>query len=67
MPEGPSTILKIPGGKIQEYVMKEVKLKLEGGHSVADIEGHLNNTVRPVLWEGTKFQRGLVYWKWWNT
>ena len=59
MPESPSTILKTVGGKIQEYVMKEVKLKLEGGHSVADIEGHLKNTASlvggdqiPTTWSG---------------
>ena len=48
MPESPSTILKIPADKIQEYVMKELKLKLDRGHSVADIEGHLNNAASLV-------------------
>ena len=42
-PESSNTIFKIPADKIQEYVMKELKLKLDRGHSVTDIEGHLNN------------------------
>ena len=68
MPESPSTTMKIPGGKIQEYMMKEVKLKLEGGHSVADIEGHLNNTASLVggdqipTWSGVlKMMKHLGY------
>ena len=69
MPESPSTTLKIPGDKIQEYVMKEVKLKLGSGHSVADIEGHLNNTASlvggdqiPTTWSGVlKMMKQLGY------
>ena len=37
MPECPNTILKMPADK---YITKELKLKLDRCHSVADIKGH---------------------------
>ena len=69
MPECPDTILKIPTDKIQEYVMKELKLKLDRGHSVANIEGHLRNTASliggdqiPTTWSDVlKMMRTLGY------
>ena len=41
--ERSNPILDIPEAKVYEYVMKELKLKLDQGHSVTDIEEHLKN------------------------
>ena len=41
--ERSNPILDIPEAKVYEYVMKELKLKLDHGHSITDIEEHLKN------------------------
>lgn len=38
-----SPALDVPEERIRRFVMKEVKIKLERGHSVSDIEEHLCN------------------------
>lgn len=38
-----SPALDVPEERIRRFVMKEVKIKLERGHSVSDIEEHLSN------------------------
>ena len=48
MSESADTLLRVPEEKIREYVLKEVKLKLDRGHSVTDIEDHLKNTASLV-------------------
>ena len=41
--EHSNPVLDIPEARVYEYVMKELKLKLDRGHSVTDIEEHLKN------------------------
>lgn len=43
-PDDSESVVHVPNEKVQRYVLNEVRLKLEHGHSISVTEDHLRNT-----------------------